>query len=135
MSSGAIRWLAMLGLTALFTLCGNLESHGQSGGGTGGGSGGSDGGGTGGGVGTGGGATGGSTGSSRGKNFDGTLKTPDKPGLSQQQRDRIQRLEEKLRQGEGEAPATTPQTQMSDRLEKLHKNASPGQLDLGDTGR
>jgi len=80
----------------------------------------------------------GSTGSggpgiSRGKSLDGTLKTPDNAGISPQQRDRAQRLEERLRQGE--APPPTPQTQMSDRLERLHKNSSPGQSGPSDTGQ
>ena len=127
-----VRWFAMLSVTAVFALGLTLESQSQSGGGAGSGSG------------TGGAAAGGSMGSrgstgsdgpgtSRGKNFDDTLKTPDKPGMSPQQRDRAQRLEERLRQGE--VSATTPQTQMSDRLEQLHKNSPPGQSSPSDTGQ
>ena len=66
----------------------------------------------------------GGSGVPRGKNLDGTLKVPVMPGVSPQQRDRAQRLEEKLRQGE--TSTTTPQTQMSDRLEQLHQHSSPG---------
>lgn len=123
------RWLALPCLTAVFLLSWfGLEVRAEGGGGAGGG------GGTGAVAGSAPGSTGsGGPGMSRGKNFDGTLKTPDKPGLSQQQRDRAQRLEEKLRQGE--AAVTTPQTQMSDRLEELHKHSSPGPSGSTNTGQ
>jgi hypothetical protein len=128
MNIHTVRWFAMMSVTAVFALCLTLESQSQGGGGAGGG------GGTGAAAGGAPGSAGsGAPGMSRGKNFDGTLKMPDKPGLSQQQRDRAQRLEEKLRQGEG--AVTTPQTQMSDRLEELHKHSSPGPSGSSNAGQ
>jgi hypothetical protein len=62
----------------------------------------------------------------RGKNPDAPLLNPQLPNTQSQQRDRAQRLEEQLRHGQ--VNPTTPQTEMSDRLDQLYKNspARPG---------
>ncbi len=121
------RWIAPLCLTAVFVGASSLDSRAESGGAAGGGGTSAAAGGAPGSPGS------GVPGAPRGKSFDGTLKTPDRPGMSQQQRDRAQRLEEKLRQGE--AAATTPQTQMSDRLEELHHRSSAGPSGSSQAGR
>ena len=60
----------------------------------------------------------------RGKNPDAPLLNRQRPNPQSQQRDRAQRLEQQLRQGE--VNPTTPQTEMSDRLDQLYKNSPSG---------
>jgi hypothetical protein len=60
----------------------------------------------------------------RGKNPDAPLLNPQIPNSQSQQRDRAQRLEEQLRHGQ--VNPTTPQTEMSDRLDQLYKNSPTG---------
>lgn len=60
----------------------------------------------------------------RGKNPDTPLLNPALPNTQSQQRDRAQRLEQQLRHGE--VNPTTPQTEMSDRLDQLYKNSPTG---------
>lgn len=93
------------------------QSGGGSGGGTGGGSG------LGGGAGSGGGSGMGRPVVPRSKSPDAPQLNPQLPNVQSQQRDRAQRLEQQLRQGE--VNQTTPQTEMSDRLDQLYKNAPP----------
>jgi hypothetical protein len=69
----------------------------------------------------------------RSKNPEGALRNPEMPGMSSQQRDRGQRLEQQLR--EGQINPTTPQTEMSDRLEQLHKNQAGGQSGAPESGK
>ena len=60
----------------------------------------------------------------RGKNPDAPFLNPQLPNTQSQQRDRAQRLEQQLRHGE--VNPTTPQTEMSDRLDQLYKNSPTG---------
>jgi hypothetical protein len=59
----------------------------------------------------------------RSKSPDASQLNPQLPGSPSQQRSREQRLEQQLRQGD--INPTTPQTEMSDRLDQLYKNAPP----------
>ena len=119
----AHRLFLILGLAFLCVFCESVPTvPAQSGGGSGGGS-------TGG-IGPGG---GGGSGAGRGKGraVAPSNKSPETmpinpqlPSGPSQQRDRAQKLEQQLREGQVNPP--TPQTEMSDRLDQLYKNQSGG---------
>lgn len=148
-----VRWFLILSLSAAGACSWSFpDVLAQSGGGSGGGGGGASGPGGGAGPGGPGGASGfgGGTGPSggsgmgsgsgmgkpvvpRSKSPDSTQLNPQLPNAQSQQRDRAQRLEQQLRQG-GVNP-TTPQTEMSDRLDQLYKNSPPGQSRVLEGGK
>jgi hypothetical protein len=69
----------------------------------------------------------------RSKSPDGTVVNPQTPDVQSMQRDRAQRLEQQLRQGD--VTPTTPQTEMSDRLDQLYKNSPRGRSDTREGGK
>lgn len=69
----------------------------------------------------------------RGKSPEAPFLNPQIPNVQSQQRDRAQRLEQQLRHGE--VNPTTPQTEMSDRLDQFYKNSSTGQSAPREGGR
>lgn len=130
-SRQTVQWCLILSLTICASCFSIPTAMAQSGGGSGGGAGG----GTGAGRGSGSGISPG-TGKAvvpRSKDPGAALVNPQSPPGQLQQRDRAQRLEQELRQGQ--VNPTTPQTEMSDRLDQLYKNQPAGRSDSHGSGR
>jgi hypothetical protein len=136
---GAARDLFILALTAYCVLGGSLPSglaqggSGGAGAGAGGGSGSGGGSSSAGSAGLGGGSETGRPVVPRGKGLDAPSLNPQVPNIQSQQRDRAKRLEQQLRHGE--VNPTTPQTEMSDRLDQFYKTPPTGEPAPRESGK